>query len=79
MSRRLKITTNNFTKQELKEIVCALKIGHIWERYKNVRDNIHYRICLKCEKRELDHNDGQGVPNWCPTTYGTPAWNKIGI
>lgn len=67
------------TEQDLKEITCRLKRGHDFKgtTYNAAEGSPHWRKCFYCDYRELDHNDGIGIPDWQPTNYGTPAWDKI--
>ncbi|NIP51476.1 MAG: hypothetical protein GWN94_10545 [Phycisphaerae bacterium] len=51
---------------------------HYWKEYHSTLISPHWRKCLRCDHRELDHNNGFGEPDWQPTNYGTSEWRKGG-
>ena len=57
---------------------CKLTGDHAWKYYQLSEFTPHWRKCLRCDERELDHNDSfkGGNCDWKPTAYGTPEWNS---
>lgn len=61
------------------KVWCRIKKEHKWEEHHLP----HWRRCIRCEYRELDHSEiihtvGCGKkPEWKETSYGTPEWDEI--
>lgn len=60
----------------LSKFWCKYK-PHLWRTWNFTEISPHWRLCRRCGKRELDHNDWGEIQDWQPTNYSTPEWDAV--